>query len=65
MFFTCPEYKSYENTVRKEEIARNKQFHLFPVFFTGFENFCHFIKFEIVVLVWEGLKFVVWERVKL
>ena len=28
--FTCLQYKSFENTVRKGEIARNEQFLLFP-----------------------------------
>ena len=28
--FTCLQYKSFENTVGKEEIARNEQFLLFP-----------------------------------
>ena len=33
-------YKSFENTVRKGEIARNEQFHLYPptVFFNDLEN---------------------------
>ena len=30
LVFTCLQYKSFENTVRKEEIARNEQFLLFP-----------------------------------
>ena len=29
-FFTCPQYKSFENTVRNGEIACNEQFLLFP-----------------------------------
>ena len=29
-FYTCLQYKSVENTVGKEEIARNEQFLLFP-----------------------------------
>ena len=37
--FTCLQEKSFENTVRKGEIAHNKQFLLFPVFSTHFENF--------------------------
>ena len=28
--FTCLQYKSFENTVGKREIARNEQFLLFP-----------------------------------
>ena len=30
LVFTCLQKKSVENTVRKEEIARNEQFLLFP-----------------------------------
>ena len=46
----CPQYKSFENTVRKGEIARNEQFLLFPVFYTRLENILQFpIKFEFVV----------------
>ena len=32
-FFTCLQYKSFENTVGKGEIARNEQFLLFPLCF--------------------------------
>ena len=35
-------YKSFENTVGKGEIARNKQFLLFPVFSNRLENFLPF-----------------------
>ena len=30
LVFKCLQYKSFENTVGKEEIARNEQFLLFP-----------------------------------
>ena len=30
LVFTCLQYKSFENTTGKGEIARNKQFLLFP-----------------------------------
>ena len=33
LFFTCLQYKSFENTVRKGEIARNEQFLLLPLCF--------------------------------
>ena len=32
--FTCLQYKSFENTVGKGEIARNEQFLLFPTVFS-------------------------------
>ena len=39
-FFTCLQYKSFENPVGKGEIARNKQFSSFPnVFYTRLDNF--------------------------
>ena len=34
----CLQYKSFENTVGKGEIAHNEQFLLFPVFSTLLEN---------------------------
>ena len=36
---TCLQYKSFENTVGKEEIACNKQLFLFQVFSMCIENF--------------------------
>ena len=33
LIFTCLQYKSFENTVGKGEIARNEQFLLFPLCF--------------------------------
>ena len=41
--FTCLQYKSFENTVGKGEIAHSEQFLLFPtVFSTSLENFLRF-----------------------
>ena len=41
--FTCLQYKSFENTVGKGEIARNEQFLLFPQCFLSFLRiFCYF-----------------------
>ena len=46
----CLQYKSYENTMGKGEIAHNEQFFLFPQFFHPFgELSAIFIKFEIVI----------------
>ena len=43
LVLTCLQYKSFENTVGKGEIARNEQFLLFPtVFSTHLENFMPF-----------------------
>ena len=40
----CLQYKSFENTVRKGEIARNEQFLLFPQCFLSFwRTFFHFL----------------------
>ena len=50
LVFTCLQYKTFENTVEKGEIARNKQFLLFPTVFSvrlG-ELSVIFSKFEIV-----------------
>ena len=45
----CMQYKSFENTVRKEEIARNEQFYIYPQCFLPVRKpFAIFIKFEIV-----------------
>ena len=40
--FDVLENKPFENTVGKEEIARNEQFLLFTVFSTGLDNFLPF-----------------------
>ena len=51
MVFTCLQYKSFENTVGKGEIARNEQFLLFPhsVFCLFVDLSAIFNKIEIVV----------------
>ena len=49
-FFTCLQYKSFENTVGKGEISRNEQFLLFhSVFYLLEELSAIFIKLEIIV----------------
>ena len=43
LLFTCLQYKSFENTVGKGEIARNEQFLLFPQCFLPIcRTFYHF-----------------------
>ena len=43
LFFTCLQYKSFENTAGKGETARNEQFLLFPQCFLPFMRiFSHF-----------------------
>ena len=43
LVYTCLQYKSFENTVGKGEIARKEQFLLFPlVFSTRLKNFLPF-----------------------
>ena len=64
----CLQYKSFENTVGKGEIARSEQFLLFPqCFLPVWRTLFHFIKVEInrlqTLSVWKGLNFVVWGRV--
>ena len=59
---------SFENTAGKGEIARHKQFLLFPQnFLSIWVTFHHFHQTENCRLqtlsIWKGLKFVVWERV--
>ena len=39
LVFLCLHYKSFENTVGKGETKHDKQFLLFPLFSTNFENF--------------------------
>ena len=46
MVFRCLRYKSFENTVGKGEIARNKQFLLFPQCFLPIWRTVIFIKFQ-------------------
>ena len=66
--FTCLQYKSFENTVGKGEIAHNEQFLLFPLcFLPVWITSYHFHQKNCclqTLSVWKGLKFVVWERVK-
>ena len=43
LVFTCLQYKSFQNTVGKGEIARNEQFLIFPLCFSNcFETFLLF-----------------------
>ena len=70
LVFTCLQYKSFENTVGKGEIARYEQLLLFPqCFLATWRAFCHFYQTWNCCLqtlsVWKSLKFVIWERVKL
>ena len=62
-------YKSFENTVRKGEIARNEQFLLFsqcfPPIWITFYHFHQIINCRLPTLsVWNSVTFVVWESVK-
>ena len=66
----CLQYKSFENTAGKGEIARNEQFLLFQqCFLPVWRTLCHFHQSQSTcgrlqsLSVWKGLKFVVWERV--
>ena len=64
----CLQYKSFENTLRKGEIARNEQFlpflQCFPPIWRSFCLFLHIWNCHLqTVSVWNILKFVVWERV--
>ena len=68
-FFTCLQYKSFENTVGKGEVACDEQFLFFPQCFLPFSRtFRHFHETGNCRLqtlsVWNRLKFVAWERVK-
>ena len=70
LVFMCLQYKSFENTVGKGEIARKEQFLLFPqCFLPIWRNFCHLHENKKCCLqtplFWKSLKFVVWKRVKL
>ena len=63
------QYRSFENTVGKGEIARDEQFLLFPqCFLTVRRTFCHFHQVENCRLqtlsICTSLEFVIWERVK-
>ena len=53
--FTCLQYKSFENTVGKGEIAPNEQFLLFPtVFSIHLENF---LSFSLTLNLWSANSF--------
>ena len=61
------QYKSFENSVGKGEIACNEQFLLFPqCFLPVWRTSCHFHQTQECRLqtlsVWKSLEFVVWER---
>ena len=65
----CLQYKSFESTVGKGQIARNEQFSPFPIVFsTCLENFLPFssnLKLSSAnSLSSEQCEIVVWERVK-
>ena len=80
LVFMGLQYKSFENTVGKGEIARDEQFLLYPQsflpvfsffpesFLPVWRYFFHFYQIHNYRLqsfsVWKSLKFVVWERVK-
>ena len=69
MVFTCLQYKSFENTVGKGEIAHNEQFFLFPQCFLRLWRICCYFHQILncrlqTLSVWKSLKFVVWDRVK-
>ena len=64
--FTCLQYKSFESTMGKGEIAHNFSFS-HSIFYPFGELFCHFHWIQNCLLqtlsVWRSLLFVVWERV--
>ena len=69
MVFTPLQYKSSENTVRKGEIAHNKQFLHFPqCFLLVWRTFYHFHQISNCRLrtlsALKSVKFVIWEWVK-
>ena len=68
LVFMGLQYKSFENTEGKGEIARNKQFLIFPqCFLPILRTFYHFHQVWncrlLTPSLWKCLKFVVWERV--
>ena len=70
LVFTCLQYRSFENTVGKGEIARNKQFLLFQqyLFYLLGELCSIFIKYKTclqTLSVWKSLKFVVSKKVNI
>ena len=66
LVFTCLQYKSFENTLGKGEIARNEQFLLLPHhFLPASKTCCHFYQIQIYpmqgFLIWKSPKSVIWE----
>ena len=62
--------QTFENTMRKGEIALYKQFlHIPRCFLPFWITFCHYYQIQNcrpqTLSVWKSLKFVIWERVKL
>ena len=70
VFAMCLQYKYFENTEGKGEIACNEQFLLFPQCFLPVWRTSYHFYYQIwncclqTLSVWNSLKFVVWERVK-
>ena len=64
----CLQFKSFQNTGKKEKLLVTSNFSFFHgVFYPFGQLSAIFIKFEIVCKffsVWKTLKFVIWERVK-
>ena len=48
-FYMCLQYKSFENSVRKEEIAHNEHFFLFPATFSTLSINFHPFQFKTVI----------------
>ena len=68
LVFMRLQYKPFENTVEKGEIARNKQFLRFlQRFLHIWRNFSHFHQIKDcrlhAISIWKSLKFVGWQRV--
>ena len=69
LVFTYLQHTPFENTVGKEEIARNEQFLLSPQCFLPFLGTFHHIHDTYncrlqALSLWKSLQFVVWERAK-
>ena len=66
----CLQWKSFENTVGKGEIARKQQFLLFSQYFLTFRITFSYV-YQIsncrlqTLSVWKSLKFVIWKTVKM
>ena len=65
--FSCLQYKFFENTEGKGEIARAISLFL-QCFLPVWRTFCHFHHIQNchmhTLSVWKSLKFIIWERVK-